>query len=129
MASKRILAHTFFACCWLQGASEIIIVEGEMDKLSVEEALLVAAKKQLQQQQQEQADGSSSTVAADDDSISSMTLGERPLWWKLGRHTAVLSVPAGATTGKMDYVSSRQGIDAPLHVPRLCRMFILKHML
>jgi hypothetical protein len=77
----------------LQGADDIIIVEGEMDKLAIDEALL-----QLQRQQQHNADAGSVQLSPDNH------------WLLNGRRVAVLSVPAGApalTTkeAKYKYVS------------------------
>jgi hypothetical protein len=85
-------------CCW-QGADDIIIVEGELDKLAIEEALLQL----LQQQQQDYADGASVQLTADNH------------WLLNGRRVAVLSVPAGApalTTkeAKFKYVSEHMSI-------------------
>ncbi|WIA29449.1 hypothetical protein OEZ86_011950 [Tetradesmus obliquus] len=65
-----------------KGADDIIIVEGEMDKLAVDEALL---QMQQQQQQQQQPDGAASVALTADNQ-----------WLLNGRRVAVLSVPAGA---------------------------------
>lgn len=69
----------------LQGAEEIIIVEGELDKLAVEEALMQVEQARMQ------AAASSSTgqPAAQPDPAAFMTSPE-------GARRAVISVPAGA---------------------------------
>ncbi|KAF6258971.1 hypothetical protein COO60DRAFT_1059082 [Scenedesmus sp. NREL 46B-D3] len=71
-----------------KGADDIIIVEGEMDKLAVDEALLQLQQQdtQQQQQQQQQHADAADTVALTPDSH----------WLLNGRRVAVLSVPAGA---------------------------------
>jgi hypothetical protein len=83
-----------------QGADEIIIVEGEIDKLSLDEALQLVSPEQQQKQQppfdhqQQQVPTPVSLQPADSSTDSSM--GVQPVL--RGRHwkTAVLSVPAGA---------------------------------
>lgn len=64
----------------VQGADEIVVVEGELDKLAVEEALMQVAAST--------ADGSAPPAAAPDPAVFMQTPD--------GTRRAVISVPAGA---------------------------------
>lgn len=67
----------------MQGAEEVIIVEGELDKLAIEEAFMQVAASKMQASQQQQQPG-----AAADPAVFMALPG--------GGRRAVVSVPAGA---------------------------------
>jgi hypothetical protein len=76
----------------VQGAEEIIIVEGELDKLAVEEALMQVEQARLQAAAAAASSSSSNTgaaAAAQPDPAAFMVSPE-------GARRAVISVPAGA---------------------------------
>jgi 2-methylcitrate dehydratase PrpD len=72
--------HVLCAALAVQGADEIVIVEGELDKLAIEEALFQVAASTV--------DGSTEPAAAADPAVF-MTTPD-------GTKRAVVSVPAGA---------------------------------
>lgn len=117
-ASSCCIPHSSIISAFLQGATEVIIVEGEMDKLAVEEALAAAARQQLQHQANQ--DGNRSPVPP----AGVTTPGQQPIWQQLGRLTAVLSVPAGAPSTSSADAGKASSLDRKFRYVSCCSSLV-----